>query len=272
MKHRSRHRQDQEDDRRPNERPLKLEMIYQEDDFFVVNKPPGMWPRHGLFDEEGVTDKLAALASVDESQLANVFPLEPDVSGLLVVTSNAETHQGLCEQYESGKMTLTFLAIVRAMVMNESGVIDRPLRESGAGGDRVRVDPEKGKPAITEWRVRDSFVGFALLECVPRTRIPHQVRAHLADAGLTLAVDRLFGGAEHLMLSSFKSAYRRSKRRPERPLIQRPSLHACAIEFENPRTGEKVSFEANPPKDFRATLHQLDRFGRVPKSGRPHDH
>jgi 23S rRNA-/tRNA-specific pseudouridylate synthase len=129
----------------------------------------------------------------------------------------------------------------------------------------MKVDPEQGERAVTEWRVRDRYVGFGLLECIPRTFVPDQIRAHLEAAGMPLAVDPAYGGGKDVLLSSFKAGYRPSRRRPERPLIQRLSLHAEVLLFTHPVSGERLQFEVPPPHDLRAAIHQLGRFGRMPR-------
>ena len=277
-------------------RPNRLRILHQDDDLIVVDKPPGMLSEHGLIDETGVLDILGnvedgslgapplpgvgdgsmdcsimsetRLGDAEDGEtpaLSSLVPLETDASGLMLWARNIDARQHFEAQLAERRLTLTYLAVVRGMVMKESGVMDRPLRPPQQVSGLAHVDDRDGVPAVTEWRLRDRFIGFALLECVPRTRIKHQIRVHLQDLEMPLAVDSLYGGAEHLMLSSFKAGYRRSRRRVEWPLIQRPTLHAWSISFEQPRTGETLSFEAPPPKDLRATLHQLDRFGRIPQ-------
>ena len=245
-------------------RAPKTEILYRDDDLFVVNKAPGIVPDRGRFDEPGVLDELCPASSADAADPISVYPLEAELSGLMIWARHDRALAQLQTQFSEQRLTVTYLAVVRATVLEPSGVIDRPIRIPDPGGGHAIVDLKRGLPAVTEWRLRDRYVGFALLECIARTRIAQQIRVHLADAGLPLAVDPSYGGAASLMLSSFKAGYRPSRRRPERPLIQRPSLHAASVSFEHPGTAETLQFEAPPPKDFRATLHQLDRFGRIP--------
>lgn len=268
MKHAKPHKRTTTDTPSPRRKPSKppaLEILHQDERLVVVNKPAGMWPRHAIMDEPNVFETLGAKDGIDEDALANVYPIEPDVSGLMLIARDAEALAALVAQYEDGRLTLTCQAIVRALVQAEAGTLEDPLHTPRQGGGRIRVDAAHGMPAVTQWRLVDAFIGFALLECIPRTRLECQIRAHLQNIGMPLAVDRAFGGADRLMLSSFKSGYRRSQRRPEKPLIERPTLHAWRLKFGHPSTKENLEFEAPPPKDLRATLHQLDRFGRVPK-------
>lgn len=242
---------------------LRPSILHEDADFFVVSKPVGIFFRGGLFDDPSISEFLAAEYEIDEESLESVYPLDPDISGLMIVARNESTHDKLIAQFDSGEMSVTYFALIRGMVMTDSGSIEKAVTLPKSG--RVKVVAEHGVPALTDWRVRDSFVGFALLECTPRTRHEQQIRAHLHDAGMPLAVDVLHGGADSLKLSSFKGGYRHSRRHPERPLITRPSIHASKVAFKHPKSGEEIAVECPPPKDFKAMLYQLDRFGRIGK-------
>ncbi len=256
------HDTEQHQDRR-HEKPAPLEIVYQDDHLVIVNKPPGMLPEEGPSAPPSVFEQIKDL--VPGSSPSPLYPLETPVSGLMVWAITEQARQELDTQFLDQRMTVTYLAVVRARVTADSGVIDLPLRGPGSEGGPVRVDEKSGAPAITEWRLRDAFIGFALLECVPRTRLCEQIRAHLPAADMPLAVDPTYRGAGELLLSSFKANYRRSNRRPERPLIRRPALHAASVSLHLPGSGERAEWTAALPKDLRATLHQLDRFGRLPK-------
>lgn len=252
---------DEDGERRPR-RP-KLDILHTDEDFFAIDKPAGVFFEGGFLDDSSVVDLLSARFGDDPAKLFPVYSVEPDVSGVMIVARREAVRDAMIDQFDAGTMSVTFLALVRGMVRSESGTLDRPVTLPKSG--RVRVAPEHGQPARTDWQVRDSFIGFALLECRPRTRLEQQVRAQLHDVGLPLAVDSLHGGSSKLMLSAFKAGYRRSRRRPEKPLIERASLHAATVEFKHPTTGARLHFEATMPKDLKAALHQLDRFGRIAK-------
>jgi len=194
-----------------------------------------------------------------------VYPMDEEMSGVLVLARSAEARERLRADLAGGALDLTCQAIVQAVLPGEGGMIDAPLREVPGKAERVRVDAAQGRPARTEWRRKDTFVAYALLECLPRSAQPCQIRAHLQHAGMPPAVDPNYGGAEMLLLSSFKAGYRRSRRRTERPLIERLSLHMASAALTHPATGERITVHAAMPKDFRAALNQLSRFGRIAK-------
>jgi 23S rRNA-/tRNA-specific pseudouridylate synthase len=156
-------------------------------------------------------------------------------------------------------------AIVRGHILESQGTITHEVPQRMKVGPVLGVLSARPAPPATHWTLRDSFVGFAVLDCQPLPPLPALVRAQLESAGMPLAVDSLYGGGQELLLSSFKAGYRPSQRREERPLIARVSLHAASVSFIHPATRAAVHFEAPLPKDMRATLHQLNRFGRIGK-------
>lgn len=246
--------------RRP--KPLRCEILHEDESLFVVSKPAGMFVEGGLFDDPGVAEQLMGDEESAEAPEA-VVPLEHDASGVMLLARDSGTLELLQRQFDDGEASLTVLAIVRGVLLNESGVMENLVTSPKSG--KVKVTTELGDPARTEWKLRDSYIGFALLECIPRTRLEQQIRAQLTYAGLPLAVDPVHGGAESLKLSSFKPHYRPSRRHPERPLISRPTLHAWKLRFTHPGSKKSMEFESTPPKDFKATVNQLDRFGRIRK-------
>ena len=246
-------------------RRMAIKVLYHDADLIVVDKPPGLCVEYDLEDLPSVVGQLTAkrIITDEESSWHAVYPLDAEASGVLVLARSPDAAETLRGQMGGGVFELCMSAIVRGSVSAEYGTIKHPIREPSAG--RVaRVDVHRGKPAVTDWRLRDRFVGFALLDCLPRTAVASQVRIHLATAGLPLAVDSAHDGADGLMLSSFKAGYHPSHKHPERPLIARLTLHAANVGFPHPRTGMPLGFESPWPKDFRAALQQLQKYGRLP--------
>jgi 23S rRNA pseudouridine955/2504/2580 synthase/23S rRNA pseudouridine1911/1915/1917 synthase len=119
-----------------------------------------------------------------------------------------------------------------------------------------------GRPARTEWKVEELFRHYALLRVFPRTGKTHQIRVHLSHIGLPLAIDPLYhpDASAGILLSSFKRGYRPAGAQG-RPLIDRLTLHAQRLVFRN-QSGESVTVEAPLPKDFRAALNMLHKYGK----------
>lgn len=228
----------------------KPTILHKDDSLIAVNKPAGVWPREGVFDDPGVYELIAPGVDPDNVTFVQINPLEFEISGIVIYAANNAAAETIRAQFGDGTARFQYSAIVRGPVLNDSGTI-APDNDSASSG--------------TIWKVRDAFVAFALLECVTSGLAEHQIRRDLQHAGMPLAVDDRFGGANHLMLSSFKAGYRKSRRRPERPLIERPSLHLASVTLRHPGNDRELTIDAEPPKDFRALLNQLDRFARVPK-------
>jgi 23S rRNA pseudouridine1911/1915/1917 synthase len=248
----------------PRPRP-PIEVLHNDEDLLVIDKPAGTLIEEGFEDEPSVFEQLArgGLAPDEPGALNVVCPLDVEASGLLLIARQAEAAESLRRQLAEGTVELCYLAIVRGRVTRQSGTCDRAVAPQLAERP-PRIDEKRGRPAITDWRMRDGFVGFSLLECRPRTAVAGQIRAHLASDGMVLAVDAACGGAAELRLSSFKAGYHPSKQRPERPLIARLTLHAASVRLVHPRTGAEMKFESPLPKDFRATIYQLNKYGRLP--------
>lgn len=254
-----------EDARRPKRQ--RVEVLHHDDDMVVLAKPSGLWMDVSPGEESSVTEQLIQTGLLEDGpDPMFAYPLDPPVSGVVVLARTGTAASGLASQVADGTLKQSILVIVRGPVMKDSGTIDFKLSGIIAGmTGRMKVDAIRGHDAVTTWTVRDHFVGFAVLECHTKPAVPHQIRAHLEAAGIPLAVDPVYSGSTKLLLSSFKAGYRRSHRRPEKPLIDRVSFHVASVEFRHPRTGEPCRYECAPPKDFRATLHQLERFGRKPR-------
>lgn len=250
---------------RPRHKPRGLNVIHDDAAVLIVDKPAGV----ALQTDDAGRAILHDVAEDDDYDLPgetfSVHPMDADASGLVVLARSETMRDQLRGDIESGRHDLVHHAIVQAVMPAESGTIRAGIKVTDEARGRVRID-RSGRSAVTLWRTLDTFVNYALLECTPRSIELCQIRAHLQHAGMPLAVDKVYGGAQHLMLSSFKSGYRRSHRHSERPLIARLSLHIAAVTMTHPTSGESLKFESRPPRDFKAAVHQLGRFGRIPKS------
>lgn len=255
---------------RPRRKPRELDVVHHDDALLIVDKPAGV----ALQTDDAGRAIIHDVAEDDDYDLPGeaytVHPVDADASGLVVLARSEAVRDQLRGDIETGRMELVHHAIVQAVMPAESGTIRAGIKVIDEARGRVRIDAG-GRPAVTLWRPLDTFVNYALLECRPRSIELCQVRAHLQHAGMPLAVDKVYGGAQHLMLSSFKAGYRKSHRHPERPLIARLSLHIAAVTMTHPGTGESLKFEAPPRRDFKAAVHQLGRFGRIPKASAPRE-
>lgn len=247
---------------RPREKRIagkvsRIEVLFRDEMIAVVNKPAGL-PVEPCGDERG-----SVLEQLGVESAFVPMALDDDASGVVVVGLTKESGAALKEQLREGRFVATTLALVLASRPDESGSIELRMQPADAQGRKARLDSKHGAAARTDWRLRDAFAGHALLECQPRTGMRHQVRAHLQAAGMPLAVDPVYGGGSEVRLSSFKPGYRPSRRHGERPLIARLTLHAAEVALVHPRNGAPLRYSALPPKDFRAAIAQLAKYGRL---------
>ena len=126
----------------------------------------------------------------------------------------------------------------------------------------MRVVKKGGKPSLTEYEPIQSFRGYTLLAARPKTGRTHQIRVHMAAIGFPLAVDPLYGGRESMMLSELKPGYRPKAGRPERPIIDRLTLHASEISLPLMQGGT-ATIQAAYPKDLRVLLSKMEKWRRA---------
>ncbi len=234
-------------------------IIHVDAELVVVDKPADLLSVPGRSADPSVIELLRESPSLSDNPACRVVHrLDRDASGVLVLARTLAAQQSLVRQFAHRDVEKTYLALVSGYVP-EDGEVNLPLTID-VRRQIARVAGARGKPSCTRYHIAQRLAGHTLLECQPITGRMHQIRAHLAAIGFPLAVDPLYGGGQAVLLSSFKSGYRPSRKHDERPLIDRLTLHALRITFAHPATGERTTFEAAPPKDLRATISQLGRL------------
>lgn len=252
--------------RPPRVKPPTL--LYLDEHLVVVDKPAHLLSAPGRGQEPTVADWLRTQPSFRANPAVRiVHRLDREASGVLIFARTIDAQRHLVAQFVRRAVEKLYFALVTGYVSGDgeiglSLVFDKRR-------NRMATTTGRGLRALTHYRVAERVAGNTLLECRPVTGRTHQIRTHLAAIGHPLAVDPLYGGAAALYLSQYKADYRPSRRRPERALIERLTLHAARIRFVHPIGGEPLSFEAPTPKDLRATLTQLGRL--VGPATRPAD-
>ncbi len=241
-------------------RPPAVAVLHKDEHLLVVDKPAGYLSVPGRPGEPDLPGLLREQRLVGEDEpFRIVHRLDRDASGVIVYARTLAAQRSLTEAFAERRMEKVYLALVNGYVADEEGEINLPL-EVDKSGNRAEVARRGGKEAVTRYRIVERVAGHTLLECRPQTGRFHQIRVHLAAIGHPLAVDPLYGGGTAVRLSEFKADYRASRRREERPLIDRLTLHAARIRFEHPAGTGVVAIESPLPKDLRATLNQLRRL------------
>lgn len=218
---------------------IPLDIVYEDDDLLVVNKPRGMVV-HPAPGHTGGTLVNALLAHCGDSlsgingvlRPGIVHRIDRDTSGLLIVAKNDRAHQGLAGQIKEHSFTRVYEAVVRGHMKQASGTVDAPIGRHPAERKRMAVTPQHSRPARTHYEVIDEVPGYTHLRLRLETGRTHQIRVHMAYLGHPVAGDPVYGGGP----------------RPGEPRGQ--CLHAREIGFVHPVTGQTLHFTSPLPAYF----------------------
>jgi 23S rRNA pseudouridine955/2504/2580 synthase len=235
-------------------RMLRDAVLYMDDDVIVLNKPPGLAVQGGT----GMADKhldawLDALA-FDGARPKLVHRLDKDTSGVLLLGRTANAAAKLAAAFKSRAARKCYWALVAGVPKHRQGRIDAPLAKlPGKAGEKVAVDKDEGKHAVTYYRVVDATLKRAAwLEMEPRTGRTHQLRAHCLLLGTPILGDGKYGGKDALIEGTGVS--------------RKLHLHARAVRLPHPRTGRPLEVTAPLPPHIRASF---DFFGFVEQESGP---
>lgn len=215
---------------------IPLEILHEDDDLLVVNKPAGMVVHIGAGHEEGtlvnaLLHHSGTLSSGSEEHRPGiVHRLDKETSGCIVVAKNDQTHAALSAQFADRLVKKTYLAIVRGRPRHTKGTIDLSIGRHPV--QRQKMTPRRapsGREAVTDYEVLSTHEGYSLIACMPHTGRTHQIRVHLQHLGHPIAGDPLYG---------------------KRDRFARHLLHAWKLEFTHPSTGEFLQYQAPLPADF----------------------
>ena len=230
-------------------------IIFENDDVVALNKPSGLL---SIPDREGKEISLKTLLQEKYPQVFTVHRLDKDTSGLIVFAKNEEIHKHLSKQFEERQTEKIYLGLVIGSLINQKGTINKPIAENTVKRG-VMIIHQRGKESITEYEVREDFGIYSWLQFRIHTGRTHQIRVHMKDVGHPIACDELYGDGKPILLSSFKSKFKLSKKEEEeRPMLNRLALHAYKLTFSDVN-GNVFEVEAPIPKDLRATLQQLEK-------------
>jgi len=226
----------------PTAELIPLEIVYEDEDIAIVNKPAGMvvHPAPGHYSGTLVHALLGRggtwSASGGVTRPGIVHRLDKGTSGLIVVARNDAGHRALASQLENRSLSRTYLAIVRGRIKDDAGELEGPIGRHPKERKRMAV-VAGGRYARTRYAVVDRKQTHTLLRCDLDTGRTHQIRVHLATFGHPVAGDTEYGGRE--------------------AGLERPMLHAWRLRLRHPRTKTEMSFEVAPPKDFETFWSSL---------------
>ena len=237
---------------------IPLDVIYEDSDIIVINKPVGMivHPATGIY--TGTLVNALLYHCKDLSGIGGVIRpgivhrIDKDTSGLLVVAKNDEAHLALSAQLKVHEVSRIYHAIVIGNIKEEKGTVDRPIGRHPADRKKMAVitDPTRqAREAITHFDVLERFEiptgRFTHVQCKLETGRTHQIRVHMASIGHPLAGDLVYGGGN----TKFEAV--------NKHLICGQCLHARVLELTHPRTGQKMRFESPLPDYFEELLEKL---------------
>jgi 23S rRNA pseudouridine1911/1915/1917 synthase len=247
---------------------IPLDIVYEDDDLAVVNKPAGMMVHAGA----GATDdernrgtlvnallhRFAALSEVGgELRPGIVHRLDKETSGLIIVAKNDVAHRKLGQQFSKREIKKRYSALVQGWPAKDCGTINAPVARDAIRRIRMTTKGSGGRSALSHYDVRErifSIYGkFALVDVRIETGRTHQIRVHMASIGHPVVGDSLYGAPKELKRANVKAPP------GTRAVIalDRNFLHAAAVEFKHPRTGEPITLEVPLPKELTAFLAQL---------------
>ena len=239
---------------------MNYELLHEDEDLLVVNKPAGLLT---IPDRNGEKDSLHAQLERKYGKVFIVHRLDRETSGILCFARNETAHRHLSMQMEHPTADKYYTALVDGELHHEEGEIDKPIGEHASIPGKMSIRMT-GKPSLTFYRVAERFKRFTLADVLIKTGRTHQIRIHFQSIGYPLAVDALYGRRPGFLLSELKGkSYKSGKfSDDERPIMERTSLHAARLKLDHPKTGLRMEFQAELPKDFAALLNQLRKWNR----------
>lgn len=225
-----------------------LEILYEDNDFLVLNKPAGMLVHPTVRQAQGTLvnallfhiDNLSGIGG--EIRPGIVHRLDKDTSGVMVIAKNDYAHQNLSEQFASRSIKKTYLALVGGVMEQRHGKIQAALGRHRTIRTKMSVVAKKGREAITEYELIRQYHDCALLRVFPRTGRTHQIRVHFGYIKHPVVGDIVYGSKK-----SFSG-------------VSRHLLHAESITFTHPRTGSVMTFSAPLPEDFKKVVDFYDQM------------
>ena len=224
---------------------IKLDIIYEDKDLLIVNKPVGMvvHPAPGSKSKTLVNALLAHCKNL--SGIGGVLKpgivhrIDKDVSGLLVVAKTDRAHRDLAEQFKEKTAARIYYAVVKGVVQLDNGIIDLPIGRSTRDRKKMAVSFERSRKALTRYKVLERYKNASLLEITLGTGRTHQIRVHLSYIGHPILGDIKYG-------TTFIG-------------LPRPALHAKTLAFIHPITKKYIQFKTELPKDIKELIEKLKK-------------
>lgn len=227
------------------EENIPLNVVYEDDDVAVINKPAGMvvHPGNGNYEHtlaNALLYRFSSLSNINgDFRPGIVHRIDKDTSGLLIVAKNDFAHQKLSKEIQNHKVSRKYFALVKGEIVENKGKIIAPIARDKANRLKMSIDLINGKDAITHFQVLKRYVGYTFVECVLETGRTHQIRVHMNYIGYPIIGDPLYGKNNRNIYSNGQL------------------LHAHEITFKHPKTGKLMDFTCDLPQYFIEVLNSL---------------
>ena len=227
---------------------IPLDVVYEDEDVIVVNKPVGMvvHPAPGHPDGTLVNallhhcgDSLSGIGG--QLRPGIVHRIDRDTSGLIIAAKNDFAHQSLAAQLQDHSLARTYRAVVVGNLREDGGTVDAPIGRHATDRKKMAVTDKNSRAAVTHWQVLERFRGYTYIQCRLETGRTHQIRVHMAYIGHPLYGDTVYGA-----------------KKPA-PDMTGQCLHAVALAFTHPRTGRRMELTCPLPEEFTDLLEKLRR-------------
>ncbi len=251
----------------PQAENIALEVIYEDKDLIVINKPAGLVVHPGAGNETGTLvnaliahcgDSLSGIGGVKRPGI--VHRLDKDTSGLLVIAKNDKAHQSLSEQFAShgrdGRLEREYLAFIWGPPERRAGTISTGIERSSSNRQKMAAsNSQTAREAITHWKLEEKFGAASLIRCQLETGRTHQIRVHMAHIGHPLLGDTTYGSGFAASKTKLSSTAREAL-----SYLRGQALHATVLGFSHPRTAKQMRFDAPLPSAL-AALHNALKQG-----------
>ncbi|MDG2173086.1 MAG: RluA family pseudouridine synthase [Flavobacteriaceae bacterium] len=258
----------------PNENKLlpeniELNIVYEDKELVVVNKPAGMvvHPGHGNYSGTLINALIyhfKHLPNNSSNRPGLVHRIDKETSGLLVIAKTETAMIDLSEQFAKKTSSREYVALVWGNVKEDSGTINEHIGRNPKNRLQNIVftgdDIEKGKPAITHYKVLNRYGYVTLVSCTLETGRTHQIRVHMKHIGHTIFNDNRYGGDMILKGTTF-TKYKQFVENCFK-ILPRQALHAKTLGFKHPKTKEYVSFDSEAPEDIKECLEKWDSYAK----------
>jgi 23S rRNA pseudouridine1911/1915/1917 synthase len=237
---------------------IPLQVVYEDDDILVIDKPAGLVVHPGAGNPEGtlLNALLHHVPVLDKLPRAGiVHRLDKETSGLLVVAKSEPARLRLIQQLKDRSLSREYLALVQGVVL-AGGKVDAPIGRHASARTRMAVST-RGKPAVSHYRVEKKFRAHTLLRVKLESGRTHQIRVHMAHLKHPLVGDPVYGGRLHLPKGSGESLINALRS------FKRQALHATRLGLVHPVTGKAIHWESPMPQDMQELITVLEQDARV---------